>query len=138
MLRQKESDLEKTEDLLNSFQYEVNLLSQERKRLIGLQSNLELELETSSQAHKQLAEQKTENEKLKDIIDTLKIDLDEALYHHQQMPSILHTVEEHVDDEQEEEEEEEQGNQDRIVVVKRKGSLLSLKEESHVLSPLKV
>ncbi|KAI8072044.1 hypothetical protein BDF21DRAFT_424770 [Thamnidium elegans] len=125
LLRQKESDLEKTEDLLNSFQYEVNLLSQERKRLIGLQSNLELELETSSQAHKQLAEQKTENEKLKDIIDTLKIDLDEALYHHQQVPSVLDTVEEDVDDEQED------------IVVKRKGSLLSLKEESHVVSPLK-
>lgn len=131
MLRQKESDLEKTEDLLNSFQYEVNLLSQERKRLIGLQSNLELELETSSQAHKQLAEQKTENEKLKDIIDTLKIDLDEALYHHQQMPP-LDTVEEHVNDEQEEDQDS------TVVVVKRKGSLLSLKEESHVLSPLKV
>lgn len=99
MLRQKESDLEKTEELLNNFQYEVQLLSQERKRLIGLQNNLELELETSAQAHKQLAEQKTENEKLKDIIDTLKVDLDEALYHHQH--TILDTVQE--DDQQEEE-----------------------------------
>jgi DNA repair exonuclease SbcCD ATPase subunit len=80
MLRQKESDLEKTEDLLNSFQQEVHLLSKERKRLLGLQNNLELELETSAQAHKQLAEQKTENEKLKEIIDTLKTDLDEALF----------------------------------------------------------
>lgn len=83
MLRQKESDLENTESLLNNFHQEVQLLSQERKRLIDLQNNLELELETSAQAHKQLAEQKTENEKLKEIIDTLKVDLDEALYHHQ-------------------------------------------------------
>lgn len=81
MLRQKECDLEKTEDLLNSFQYEVQLLSQERNRLIGLQNNLEMELQTSAQAHKQLEEQKSENEKLKEIIDTLKTDLDEALYH---------------------------------------------------------
>lgn len=80
LLRQKESDLEKTEDLLNSFQQEVQLLSEERKRLLGLQNSLELELETSAQAHKQLAEQKTENEKLKEIIDSLKTDLDEALY----------------------------------------------------------
>ncbi|KAL9549402.1 hypothetical protein MBANPS3_005224 [Mucor bainieri] len=81
LLRQKEYDLEKTEDLLNSFQYEVQLLSQERKRLIGLQNNLEMELQTSAQAHKQLEEQKSENEKLKEIIDTLKTDLDEALHH---------------------------------------------------------
>ncbi|CAO0798312.1 unnamed protein product [Mucor circinelloides] len=80
LLRQKECDLEKTEDLLNSFQYEVQLLSQERSRLIGLQNNLELELQTSAQAHKQLEEQKSENEKLKEIIDTLKTDLDEALH----------------------------------------------------------
>ncbi|KAL0141579.1 hypothetical protein V8B55DRAFT_1490392 [Mucor lusitanicus] len=81
LLRQKEHDLEKTEDLLNSFQYEVQLLSQERNRLIGLQNNLEMELQTSAQAHKQLEEQKSENEKLKEIIDTLKTDLDEALHH---------------------------------------------------------
>ncbi|KAK4518891.1 putative DNA helicase ino80 [Mucor velutinosus] len=85
LLRQKECDLEKTEDLLNSFQYEVQLLSQERSRLIGLQNNLEMELQTSAQAHKQLEEQKSENEKLKEIIDTLKTDLDEAL--HQQSSS---------------------------------------------------
>lgn len=66
--------------MLNSFQHEVQLLSEERKRLLGLQNSLELELETSAQAHKQLAEQKTENEKLKEIIDSLKTDLDEALY----------------------------------------------------------
>ncbi|KAI8065362.1 uncharacterized protein B0P05DRAFT_554035 [Gilbertella persicaria] len=81
LLRQKEADLEKTEDLLSTFQHEVQGLSEERKRLIELQNCLELELETSAQAHQQLAEQKSENEKLKEIIDTLKTDLDEALYH---------------------------------------------------------
>lgn len=81
LLRQKERDVEKTEDLLNSFQYEVQLLNQERNRLIGLQNNLEMELHTSAKAHKQLEEQKSENEKLKEIIDTLKTDLDEALHH---------------------------------------------------------
>ncbi|CEP18152.1 hypothetical protein [Parasitella parasitica] len=80
LLRQKECDLEKTEHLLDNFQYEVQLLNQERKRLIGLQSNLEMELQTSAQAHKQLEEQKSENEKLKEIIDALKTDLDEALH----------------------------------------------------------
>lgn len=90
MLRQKESDLQKTEDLLSNFHNEVQLLSQERARLIGLQNNLEQELQTSAQAHKQLAEQKTENEKLKDIIDTLKVDLDEALFHqHHSLDTVL-------------------------------------------------
>ncbi|KAI8639417.1 hypothetical protein BD408DRAFT_435157 [Parasitella parasitica] len=81
LLRQKECDLKKTEHLLDFFHYEVQLLNQERKRLIGLQSNLEMELQTSAQAHKQLEEQKSENEKLKEIIDALKTDLDEALHH---------------------------------------------------------
>lgn len=109
MLRQKESDLEKTESLLSSFQHEVQLLSQERKRLIGLQNNLELELETSAQAHKQLAEQKTENEKLKEIIDSLKTDLDEALQQQQQSTSamiFLDAVEEHTENEVLEEQQE--------------------------------
>ncbi|KAI8980448.1 hypothetical protein BDB01DRAFT_796443 [Pilobolus umbonatus] len=80
LLKQKEADLEKTESLLNSFQTEVYLLSEERNRLMDLQNGLEQELETSAQAHKQLEEQKSENEKLKDIIDSLKTDLDEALH----------------------------------------------------------
>ncbi|KAG1499026.1 hypothetical protein G6F54_004676 [Rhizopus delemar] len=79
LLKQKEADLEKTESLLNNFQQEVQLLSTERKRLIELQNDLELELEISANAHQQLAEQRSENEKLKEIIDTLKTDLDEAL-----------------------------------------------------------
>jgi hypothetical protein len=80
-LRQKESDVEKSEDLLKSFKRDVNILNQERNRLIHLQNNLELELETNAQAHLQLQEQKNENEKLKEIIDALKTDLDEALAH---------------------------------------------------------
>ncbi|KAI9471830.1 MAG: hypothetical protein EXX96DRAFT_581852 [Benjaminiella poitrasii] len=79
LLRQKEFDLEKTEDLLNNFQNEVQLLKDERHKLIDLQNNLELELETSAKAHKELAEQKSENEKLKEIIDSLKTDLNVAL-----------------------------------------------------------
>lgn len=47
--------------------------------MIELQNDLEQELEVSVKAHQQLAEQKSENEKLKEIIDTLKTDLDEAL-----------------------------------------------------------
>lgn len=47
--------------------------------MIELQNDLELELEISANAHQQLAEQRSENEKLKEIIDTLKTDLDEAL-----------------------------------------------------------
>ncbi|KAI8373955.1 hypothetical protein EDC96DRAFT_498083 [Choanephora cucurbitarum] len=81
LLKQKESDLEKTEALLDSFHSEVKGLNEERKRLVELQNTLEHELETSAQTHQQLAEQKSENEKLKEIIDTLKTDLDEALYH---------------------------------------------------------
>ena len=79
LLKQKEADLEKTESLLCNFQQEVQNLSKERKRLIELQNDLEQELEVSVKAHQQLAEQKSENEKLKEIIDTLKTDLDEAL-----------------------------------------------------------
>jgi cell shape-determining protein MreC len=80
LLRDKESDLENTEELLNNLQSEVQLLGHERKRLMGLQENLEQELEQSASAHNQLAEQKSENEKLKEIIDSLKLDLDEALH----------------------------------------------------------
>ena len=67
--------------MLDSFHSEVKGLNEERKRLVELQNTLEHELETSAQTHQQLAEQKSENEKLKEIIDTLKTDLDEALYH---------------------------------------------------------
>ncbi|KAI8879340.1 hypothetical protein K501DRAFT_287406 [Backusella circina FSU 941] len=80
LLRQKEGDLQNTEDLLHNFQTEVASLGEERSRLVVMQRNLELELETSAQAHRQLAEQKSENEKLKGIIDNLKVDLVEALH----------------------------------------------------------
>ncbi|KAI7901039.1 uncharacterized protein BX663DRAFT_516112 [Cokeromyces recurvatus] len=80
-LKQKEVCLEKSEDLLNNLQNEVQLLKNERHRLVDLQNTLELELETSAKAHKELAEQKSENEKLKEIIDSLKTDLNVALLH---------------------------------------------------------
>jgi cell division protein FtsB len=120
MLRQKESDLEKTENLLNNFQFEVQLLSEERKRLIGLQNNLELELKTSAQAHKQLEEQKTENEKLKEIIDSLKTDLDEALCQQNNNGILLlsTTAEKEKDEE--------------TLALSRKSSLSLKEEESHV------
>ncbi|KAG1446327.1 hypothetical protein G6F56_009608 [Rhizopus delemar] len=79
LLKEKEADLARTEGRLNNFHQEVQILGAERKRLVDLQNDLELELETSAKAHQQLAEQKSENEKLKEIIDTLKTDLDEAL-----------------------------------------------------------
>ncbi|KAI7866633.1 hypothetical protein BDF14DRAFT_1727826, partial [Spinellus fusiger] len=78
LLRQKELDLKKTEKFLGSFQFEFELLNQERNRLLGMQKELELELETSHQTHMQLAEQRSENERLRSIIGTLKDDLDEA------------------------------------------------------------
>ncbi|KAL0088964.1 hypothetical protein J3Q64DRAFT_1732550 [Phycomyces blakesleeanus] len=78
MLRQKELDLEKTEQFLSNFQHEFDQLNKERNRLMGLQNNLEQELSTSHQTHMQLAEQRSENERLKEIIDSLKDDLDEA------------------------------------------------------------
>jgi hypothetical protein len=65
---------------LHNFQTEVASLGEERSRLVIMQRNLELELETSAQAHRQLAEQKSENEKLKGVIDNLKVDLVEALH----------------------------------------------------------
>lgn len=136
MLRQKESDLEKTEDLLNSFQQEVHLLSRERKRLLGLQNNLELELETSAQAHKQLAEQKTENEKLKEIIDTLKTDLDEALYlQSTSSPSVQFM------DALEDVEGDKEGDEQVVTMIikRRPSSILSVNDESsHALGPASV
>lgn len=127
MLRQKESDLENTENLLNNFQFEVQLLNDERKRLMGLQNTLELELKTSAQAHKQLEEQKTENEKLKDIIDSLKIDLDEALYQQNNNDLLLLTTTL----------EEEENEVDETQVLTRNTERLSVKdEESH--APMKV
>jgi cell division protein FtsB len=125
MLRQKESDLEKTENLLNNFQFEVQLLSEERKRLIGLQNNLELELKTSAQAHRQLEEQKTENEKLKEVIDSLKTDLDEALFQQNNNDLLLITT-------TIKEEQEDQVDETRVINRKTSCSLSVKDEESHV------
>ncbi|KAG0188104.1 hypothetical protein DFQ28_005376 [Apophysomyces sp. BC1034] len=82
MLRQKELDLQTTEKFLKNFECEFRQLTEERDRLMGLQRNLEQELETSHQTHMQLAEQRSENERLKEIIDSLKCDLDQARSEH--------------------------------------------------------
>ncbi|KAI9253233.1 hypothetical protein BY458DRAFT_522032 [Sporodiniella umbellata] len=79
LLKDKEARLVRTESRLSSFQQEVQSLGRERKRLEGLQKDLELELTSSARAHQQLAEQRSENKKLKRMIDSLKTDLDEAL-----------------------------------------------------------
>lgn len=53
-------------------------LTDERDRLRSLQQDLERELASSQLTHTQLAEQRSENERLKEVIDTLKCDLDQA------------------------------------------------------------
>ncbi|SAM07854.1 hypothetical protein [Absidia glauca] len=78
LLREKESDLQKAEAFLSSFHHEFMQLTDERNRLKSLQQDLERELATSHHTHTQLAEQRSENERLKQVIDTLKCDLDQA------------------------------------------------------------
>lgn len=76
MLRHKELELQKTEALLSSIHHEFKQLNEERNKLMTLQRNLERELATSHTTHLQLAEQRSENERLKEIIDNLKCDLE--------------------------------------------------------------
>ncbi|CAO3598472.1 unnamed protein product [Absidia cylindrospora] len=78
LLKQKELDLQKAEAFLSSFRHEFMQLTEERNRLESLQHDLERELATSHHTHTQLAEQRSENERLKQVIDTLKCDLDQA------------------------------------------------------------
>ncbi|CAO3635543.1 unnamed protein product [Cunninghamella echinulata] len=78
LLKQKELDLQKTEAFLSSFRHEFMQLTDERDRLRSLQQDLERELASSQLTHTQLAEQRSENERLKQVIDTLKCDLDQA------------------------------------------------------------
>lgn len=78
LLKEKESDLQKAEAFLSSFHHEFMQLTEERNRLKSLQQDLERELATSHHTHTQLAEQRSENERLKQVIDTLKCDLDQA------------------------------------------------------------
>ncbi|KAI8364361.1 uncharacterized protein BYT42DRAFT_212629 [Radiomyces spectabilis] len=87
MLREKELHLEKTEDFLRNYHREVAQLTEERNRLMGMQKDLERELESSHHTHMQLAEQRSENERLKEIIDNLKYDLDEARNEQSTLPS---------------------------------------------------
>ncbi|CDH51901.1 hypothetical protein RO3G_00813 [Lichtheimia corymbifera JMRC:FSU:9682] len=76
MLRHKELELQKTEALLSAINHEFKHLNEERNRLMELQNSLERELVSSQQTHMQLEEQRTENERLKDIIDSLKLDIE--------------------------------------------------------------
>ena len=76
MLRHKELELQKTEVLLSSIHHEFQQLNEERNKLKAMQNNLEHELATSHYTHMQLAEQRSENERLKEIIDGLKFDLE--------------------------------------------------------------
>ena len=76
MLRHKEFELQKTEVLLSSIHHEFQQLNEERNKLKAMQNNLEHELATSHYTHMQLAEQRSENERLKEIIDGLKFDLE--------------------------------------------------------------
>lgn len=76
MLRRKEKELENTEALLSAVHREFQQLYDERNRLMKLQQELERELATSHYTHMQLAEQRSENERLKGIIDGLKCDLE--------------------------------------------------------------
>lgn len=76
MLRHKELELQKTEALLSAINHEFKHLNEERNRLMELQNSLERELVSSQQTHMQLEEQRSENERLKDIIDSLKLDIE--------------------------------------------------------------
>ncbi|CAO3640678.1 unnamed protein product [Cunninghamella blakesleeana] len=78
LLKQKELDLQKTEAFLSNFRHEFMQLTDEKDRLRSLQQNLERELASSQLTHTQLAEQRSENERLKEVIDILKCDLDQA------------------------------------------------------------
>ncbi|ORZ18459.1 hypothetical protein BCR42DRAFT_410868 [Absidia repens] len=78
LLKQKELDLQHAETFLGNFHLEFKHLTEERNRLALLQQDLERELIASHHTHAQLAEQRSENDRLKQVIDTLKYDLDLA------------------------------------------------------------
>ncbi|CAO3598780.1 unnamed protein product [Absidia cylindrospora] len=80
LLKQKELDLQHAETFLGNFHLEFKHLTEERNRLALLQQDLERELIASHDTHAQLAEQRSENDRLKQVIDTLKYDLDLARY----------------------------------------------------------
>ncbi|KAI9311732.1 hypothetical protein BX666DRAFT_2031890 [Dichotomocladium elegans] len=96
MLRHKETELQKTEGLLAAINNEFSHLNEERNRLFELQRSLEWELSTSHLTHVELEEQRTENERLKEIIDGLKENLDSqsdpVLAEFSKTPSPKHTL----------------------------------------------
>ncbi|KAG2174301.1 hypothetical protein INT43_004324, partial [Umbelopsis isabellina] len=77
-LRSKEVLLEKTEETFSNMNKEFRQLMLERDRLVEMQYQLEQELVMSQSAHMKLEEQRCENERLKQVIDDLSYDLDEA------------------------------------------------------------
>ncbi|KAI8068221.1 hypothetical protein BC940DRAFT_273139 [Gongronella butleri] len=89
LLKQKELDLQQTEVYLCHFRHEFKQLNSERERLMMLQRDLEHELHASQHTHTQLAEQRSENDRLKQVIDTLRTDLEHARIEHQnqQLPT---------------------------------------------------
>ncbi|KAH8554182.1 hypothetical protein BGW37DRAFT_245354 [Umbelopsis sp. PMI_123] len=77
-LKSKESLLEQTEETFSNMNKEFRQLMDERDRLVEMQHQLEQELIMSQSAHMKLEEQRCENERLKQVIDELSYDLDEA------------------------------------------------------------
>lgn len=77
-LRSKEVLLEQTEETFSNMNKEFRQLMHERDRLVQMQYELEQELLMSQSAHMKLEEQRCENERLKQVIDELSYDLDEA------------------------------------------------------------
>ncbi|ORX46489.1 hypothetical protein DM01DRAFT_1339493 [Hesseltinella vesiculosa] len=93
LLKQKEQDLQHTEVYLCHFRHEFMQLNKERDRLTSLQHDLVTELEASQHTHTELAEQRSENERLQQLIDSLRYDLDAArLEQQQQSPLGLHST----------------------------------------------
>lgn len=70
--------MEHTEATFSSMNKEFRQLMDERDRLVEMQYQLEQELLMSQSAHMKLEEQRCENERLKQVIDDLSFDLDEA------------------------------------------------------------
>ncbi|KAI9288853.1 hypothetical protein BC943DRAFT_300761 [Umbelopsis sp. AD052] len=77
-LKSKEMLLEQTEETFSHMNKEFRQLMDERDRLVEMQVQLEQELIMSQSAHMKLEEQRCENERLKQVIDELSYDLDEA------------------------------------------------------------
>ena len=78
MLHQKARVLEETERLCQSINNEFHHLKHEKSKLLSMQSTLERELASSRFTHVQLEEQRSENQRLKEIIGGLQSNLLQA------------------------------------------------------------